>query len=53
MDNQPQDEQKTQASSEGSSIPIGTLALVGFLIATISGLWLAMYALYLFRGGQA
>lgn len=53
MDNQqPDKETNLPVSSEESSMPIGTLALVGFLMLIIGGVWLAMYFLYLSRGGQ-
>jgi hypothetical protein len=51
VDNQDK-EPNTPVNTEESSMPIGTLALVGFLMAVIGGVWLAMYFLYLFRGGQ-
>lgn len=51
VDNQDKDI-KTPTNSEESSLPIGTLALVGFLMVIIGGVWMAMYVLYLFRGGQ-
>lgn len=53
MDNQqPDKETKLPVSSEEPSVPIGTLALVGFLMLVIGGVWLGMYFLYLFRGAQ-
>lgn len=51
VDNQDK-ETDTPVNTEESSMPIGTIALVGFLMAIIGGVWLAMYLLYLFRGGQ-
>jgi hypothetical protein len=51
VDNQ-DNETNMPVSTEESSLPVGTLVLVGLLMAIIGGVWLAMYALYLTRGGQ-
>jgi len=51
VDNQ-DSETSTPANTEESSLPVGTLVLVGLMMAIIGGVWLAMYALYLFRGAQ-